>query len=273
MSRNLDLFLAPRKLEELRTAEDIQIVTVDTADNFSQGHIPGALLVTKDDFVASQGDIRGLLPDLNAVAQNLAGRGLNQGMHIIAYDDKGGSLAARLLYTLEVMGHEAFSLLDGGLSAWQAAALPLEAGATNPPMGDFSMQAIRQEYVANRHWIEQNLDNDDVQLLDVRSAEEFNGQDVRSACGGHIPGAINMDWRLFKDDNGQLKSLATIRDMLTERGLDLNNEIVTYCQSHMRSAFVYLVLKALGVTKRRGYPGAWSDWGNARDTAIETTES
>lgn len=272
MSQNIDLFLAPRQLAELRAAENIQIVAVDTVDNFQQGHIPGALLVTKDDFVTSQGDTRGLLPDVNAVAQTLAGRGLDQDTHIIAYDNIGGPLAARLLYTLDIMGHEAFSILDGGLSAWQADNPALETGAVDPPMGNFSIQAIHQEYVADRQWIEQNLDNDAVQLLDVRSAEEFSGQDVRSACGGHIPGAINMDWQLFKTDNGQLKSLDTIRNMLAERGLDLDKEIVTYCQSHMRSAFVYLVLKALGVTQRRGYPGAWSDWGNAKNMPIETTQ-
>ena len=37
---------------------------------------------------------------------------------VVAYDDVGGWVAARLWWMLEDLGHEAVQVLDGGLPAW-----------------------------------------------------------------------------------------------------------------------------------------------------------
>jgi len=39
---------------------------------------------------------------------------------------------------------------------------------------------------------------------------------------------------------------------------------------HHRSAHTWLMLRHLGFERVRGYPGAWSDWGNAPDVPVET---
>jgi len=46
--------------------------------------------------------------------------------------------------------------------------------------------------------------------------------------------------------------------------------VITYCQSHHRSAHTYVMLKWLGYPKVKGYPGAWSEWGNHPDTPVQT---
>ena len=46
-------------------------------------------------------------------------------------------------------------------------------------------------------------------------------------------------------------------------------EIVVYCQTHHRSSHTFMVLRHLGYERVRGYPGAWSDWGNRQDTPVE----
>lgn len=269
MAAKLDLFVKPAALHAAMDDADVQVVAVDTPEDFARVHLPGARLISMDDFMATDGATGGLIPDDAALAARLSDAGLRQDTHIVAYDRAGDAQAARLLYTLDVAGHAAFSLLDGGLAAWQAAGLPLESGAPAPETGAFRVRR-RTDAIADRAWISDHLDAAGVCLLDVRSEAEFVGNDVRSARGGHVPGAVNLDWNRLKDEHGQLRDLAEIRRMLAERGIDQSSEVVTYCQTHVRSSYVYLVLKALGYDRVRGYPGAWSDWGNAEDTPVET---
>lgn len=269
MAAKLELFVKPAALHAAMDDADVQIIAVDTPADFSASHIPGAQLIQMGDFMAKSGPAGGLIPDDAALASRLSDAGLRNDAHIVAYDRAGDGQAARLLYTLDVAGHHAFSLLDGGLSAWRATGLPLDSGTPAHGASDFRVER-GDRAVADRQWIRARLDSPDVRLLDVRSADEFTGEDVRSARGGHIPGAANLDWRNLKNEHGQLRDLADIRRMLAERDIDESREVVAYCQTHVRSSYVYLVLKALGYEQLRGYPGAWSDWGNAQDTPVET---
>jgi thiosulfate/3-mercaptopyruvate sulfurtransferase len=107
--------------------------------------------------------------------------------------------------------------------------------------------------------------------LDTRSPGEYAGIDIRAARGGHIPGAVNMNWTEAMDPGRQLrfKPDHTLRRMLESKGVTPDKEVVVYCQTHHRSAHTYIVLKHLGYPRLRGYPGAWSEWGNSAELPIE----
>ncbi len=108
-------------------------------------------------------------------------------------------------------------------------------------------------------------------LLDARSPEEYNGTKRFTARSGHIPGAVNLNWldTMDRHRNLRLKTDAELRRMLSERGITPDKEVIVYCQTHHRSAHSYVMLKSLGYTNIKGYPGAWSEWGNSNDTPIE----
>jgi thiosulfate/3-mercaptopyruvate sulfurtransferase len=269
MTAALPLFVDARTLSEHLGDPDIQIVAVDSPNDYANAHIPGALQITMADFTASTPPVAGLLPDDERLAEAFSDAGLRNEAHIVAYDRAGDGQAARLLYTLDVMGHGAISLLDGGLAAWHQAGLALEDGSPQAGASDFTV-ARQPEGIADRGWIETHLDNSSVGFLDARSQAEYAGDDVRSARGGHIPGAINLDWNQLKDSDGRLRARDELVELLANQGVQADQEIVNYCQSHVRSSYTYLVLKHLGFDKVRGYPGAWSDWGNAPDMPVET---
>ena len=95
----------------------------------------------------------------------------------------------------------------------------------------------------------------DVQLLDVRSAEEYDGS-AGYPCDpiqGHIPGAVNVD----------VSELATagtdVRALLTERGVDAERRIVCYCHSGSRSAYAVAALASAGLSAEN-YEGSWHEW-------------
>src|SRR4030065_684334 len=107
--------------------------------------------------------------------------------------------------------------------------------------------------------------------LEARPADEYLGSKRFAERGGHIPGAVNLDWMQTMDrDRGlRFKPAQALRVMLTSLGVTPDKEVVCYCQSHHRSAHSCMMLKSLGYPRVRGYPGSWSDWGNSPDTPVE----
>jgi thiosulfate/3-mercaptopyruvate sulfurtransferase len=128
--------------------------------------------------------------------------------------------------------------------------------------------------ISDREYILKHLTDNKILPLDARSPAEYRGENRRSQRGGHIPGAISLDWTLTKDPNRNMRfrSQQELEELLATRGVDRDREIVCYCQSHQRSALLCILLESLGYKHVKGYPGAWSDWGNQPDTPIETGE-
>ena len=98
---------------------------------YDAGHLPGAVFVDLDRVLAAPPDDREgrhPLPDPGAFATAMGALGIGDDDTIVAYDDEGGVIAARLVWMLRVTGHEA-ALLDGGIPAWPG---PIERGAAAP---------------------------------------------------------------------------------------------------------------------------------------------
>ena len=89
-------------------------------DAYAGGHLPGAVFVDLDAVLAGPATREGgrhPLPDPEGVARGMAGLGIGDGDTVVAYDDDGGVMAARLVWMLRATGHDA-ALLDGGIAAW-----------------------------------------------------------------------------------------------------------------------------------------------------------
>ena len=101
-----------------------------------------------------------------------------------------------------------------------------------------------------------------VQLLDVRSQEEFSGLagypcDSRQ---GHIEGAVHLEWSdLFGPDGRPLAREAALT-LLHERGVDPGKDIVCYCHSGQRSQMAVVALRAAGFEGVHNYDGSWHEW-------------
>jgi thiosulfate/3-mercaptopyruvate sulfurtransferase len=266
----LPVLVEPDALESALNTDGLLVVDLGRPDVYAQGHVPGAVRLDYSNLVSSRPPVGGLLPDPDQLGAALSGIGLSPETHVVAYDDEGGGKAGRFLFTLDAIGHSRFSLLNGGLHAWANEGHPTENVAVRPVPSDYVVSG-EFEHCADKDFILANLDNPDVVLLDARTPEEYSGAVRRSARGGHIPGAVNMNWVLAMDQqrNLRLRTETELRELLQERGVTSDKEVVVYCQTHHRSSHTYAVLKSLGYTRLRGYPGAWSEWGNLQDTPVE----
>lgn len=263
----LALIVEPADLYERLPEPGLLIVDMNPLEHYQQAHIPDAVQLDYSAIVASQPPVMGLLPPAEQLSRVFSALGLTPETQVVAYDSEGGGKAGRLIYTLHAIGHEKCSWLNGGLLAWQAAGLTVESGI-NPPTPSSYRAKLAATNALDKTQLLVSLGR--LKLLDTRTSGEFTGADVRAARGGHIPGAKNLDWTLAMDraNNFKLKPESELRALLAERGIHPDDEIVVYCQTHHRSAHTYTWLKALGY-KVKGYPGAWSDWGNDPATPVE----
>ena len=266
------LLMEADQLEKLLGDEQLLIVDLTKATDFVSCHIPGARFIDYPRIVGINKPVMGLLPEQVVLEGTLRSIGLNNDMHVVAYDEEGGGKAGRLLWTLECFGHTNYSLLNGGIQAWISEGHAIESGPMFPcTPGNFSAQKVEAP-IATREEILEQLDNYDTVLLDARSPEEYAGTKRYANRGGRIPGAINWDWvNLFDRDNHfRMHNLDELQETLNGMGITADKTVINYCHTHHRSSLTYILLKILGYPNIKGYPGSWSDWGNREDTPIET---
>lgn len=276
----LPLLVEPDALEAVLGNEGVLVVDVSDPAAYAQQHVPGAISLLFARLLRPQPPVMGLIAPPAQLAAAFSDIGLTPDAHVVAYDNEGNGRASRLLWTLDVIGHAGFSLLNGGMNAWVGEGHPVETGASSSPAGSAAAQssaASRYEIdasgaaIADKRYILDHLDDDDVVILDVRSAHEFSGEDLRAARGGHIPGAVNMDWTTAMDRSRNLRFRpeAELREILDRLGVTPDKEVIVHCQTHHRSSHTYVVLRSLGFSRVRGYDGSWSEWGNDPDLPVE----
>lgn len=270
MAISLSPIINADTLNEVLNEPDLLVVDVGSAEDFETGHIPGAVQIDYAAFVTAHPPVMGLVAEADQLSLVFSSIGLTSEKFVIAYDREGGGKAGRLLFTLDAAGHAKGSLLDGGLKAWLAAGHGTESGNASVAHTKYETD-LPGDNIADRDYILSKLGQDDVVFLDCRTAAEFSGQDARAARGGHIPGAVNFNWTDAMDPANppNLRPENELRSAFEALGITPDREIIAYCQTHHRSSHTYIVLKQLGYTNLKGYPGAWSEWGNDPDTPVE----
>ena len=231
------------------------------------GHIPGAVFCDVDGPINGRGPGRHPLPGREQFQAAMRELGVHKGDRVVAYDDAGGSIAARLWFLLRYFGHAGVAVLDGGLQAWSG---ELEAGPVRRPAGDFSAAEPRKEWV---------LSFDDVRrlppgqiLIDARARERYTGEvEPTGVPAGHIPGARSAPWAANLGAGRRFRSPAELRRHFEALGADGSNT-VAYCGSGVTATHDLLALEIAGLPGGRLYEGSWSEWAVRPDAEIRTGE-
>jgi thiosulfate/3-mercaptopyruvate sulfurtransferase len=250
------------------------IIVVDTgrsADDYRAGHIPGAVYVDRVAYYDRVGDIPGLFPGVEQVVDALEEAGISNRSRVVVYDSGNALWATRLFWTLEYLGHNRVAVLDGGFAKWDAEDLPQETRISRRERGTFRPD-VREELIASGDYVLENVSNPDVLVLDARSEGEFTGSDVRAERGGHIPNAVNVDWILALSDGAVPTFLPQeeLRELYDASDVNPDQRVVTHCQTGVRGAHSYFVLRLLGYRDVTLYDASWVEWGNESRFPIVT---
>lgn len=241
---------------------DCRFSLADTAAGrraYEVAHIPGAVYAHLDeDLSGPPVTDRGRHPlptpeQLTAVFSRL---GIDNSKQVVAYDDAGGGIAARLWWLLRYMGHENAAVLDGDWRAWTAAELPTTAGIEQNQPAAFSGRPNEAWLVLKAAVLDAPV------LVDARAPERYRGDiEPLDRIAGHIPGAVNYPYKANLAENGRFHDPETLRSqLLAVLGRTDPDEAVFYCGSGVTACHNLLALTHAGLGNGRLYAGSWSDW-------------
>jgi thiosulfate/3-mercaptopyruvate sulfurtransferase len=255
-------------LDEVRVVDVRWYLTSDSdgrsgLDAYLAGHLPGAVWLDIDTDLsgpASPAAGRHPLPNEAAFAGALGRMGIADGAPVVAYDDSGGSTAARLWWLLHVLG-EPVAVLDGGIDAW-----PGEL-STDVPV-PIPVQRSVHEWPAERFASADQVAASERAVYDARTAERFaHGDESIDPRPGHIPGALSVPWAGNLDESGRFRDAGALRERFAAadpRGA------IAYCGSGVTACHDLLAMTVAGLEGLVLYPGSWSQWGvdEARPAAV-----
>jgi thiosulfate/3-mercaptopyruvate sulfurtransferase len=271
MTEDLPLVMEPADLARRLEDEHLLILDLSKAQVYEQAHVPGAVHLDHSRLVHGEQPVPGLPPSPEELSALFSELGLRPDLHVVAYDDEGGGWAGRLLWTLELIGHEHWSYLNGGIHAWLAENHPSTTVPGEPRPSQYSVTEFRSEPRADIDYLLEHYQDDDLVVWDARSEDEFTGMRAFARKGGHIPGAVHYEWTraMDRDHHLRLRDPDELRRELESLGITPDKEVITHCQTHHRSGLTWLVGRWLGYPRIRGYPGSWAEWGNHLDTPVD----
>lgn len=226
---------------------------------FAAAHLPGAIHIQVDADFAVPAGTHNQHPPAQVLADRAAGVGIGPHTPTVVYDSTGGFWAARAWYLLRWIGVPV-RVLDGGLTAWQAAGLPVETGATTPrPVPAWRVPTVRDA------WIEldelREIHGSTGNLVCALSRAAFSGAEpTRYSRRGHIPGSANVAARSLLDAQGLLRPPGEITALYRQAGVDLDDEVLLYCGGGISATVNALALVAAGIDRLRIYDGSLEEW-------------
>ena len=265
-----DVLVSTEWLEKNLNNPKVRIIEVSVAPGvYERGHIPGAVNfawhrdlvdpVRRD--IASQENFQALLRK----------SGISADTTTVLYGDNNNWFAAWGAWVFDVYGVDNVKLLDGGRVKWEAEKRALDNRAKTPVAGNVTVQAANKDLRAFLPDVLAAAEKrSDVQLVDIRSADEYNGkvfapQGVQELAvrAGHVPGAVNVPWGQAVAADGTFKSAEELKKAYGAVGIDGSKPIITYCRIGERSSHTWFALKKILGYDVRNYDGSWTEYGNA----------
>jgi len=256
----------------------IRLVEVDVDTKaYDAGHVRGA--VGFDWQTQLQDQVTRDILGKAAFEKLLSSAGIRREDTVVLYGDNNNWFAAYAFWLFKIYGHRDVRLMNGGRVKWlneedkeltvdPPAVAPSRYEASEP---DGSLRA-RVIDVLRAH------DARDVNLVDVRSPDEFSGKVIAppgmtetAQRAGHIPGARSVPWSTAVAADGTFKTAEELKGIyLNGAGLDARKNTIAYCRIGERSSHTWFVLKyLLGLPNVRNYDGSWTEYGSMVGLPIE----
>lgn len=228
---------------------------------YEKGHVPGAVFVDLDaDLAAPPGEAgRHPLPETGEFASTLSSLGISPDRHVVAYDDMGGRIAARLWWMMRAIGHEKVQVLDGGYQAWIGSGKDIGVGTVTAPLAHYP-EPEGFTGVVTHDQLEKRV------VVDARSGERYRGEvEPIDPKAGHIPGAINVPTELNLAEDGRFLLGTDLEDVYS----DVPDGVVVSCGSGVTACHDALAMVLAGRPVPDVYVGSFSEW-SRRELPVNT---
>jgi len=276
--KNLSRAVAqPDWLEKNIDNPNVRIVEVSTEPGiYERGHIKNAAkIVWHTDLVDTVNRDIASAKNFQKLAQKL---GINQDTTVVLYGDKNNWFAAWGAWVFNIYGAKDVRILDGGRVKWEKDGRALTTAVPSFKAGNFTTRVADKSLRASllQDVLPVAKKRVKADLIDIRSADEYSGKIFAPAGfqelavrAGHIPGAINVPWGQNVNADGTFKTVAELKKLYADKGVDGKQNIITYCRIGERSSLTWFVLSEILGYNVKNYDGSWTEYGNTVGVPIE----
>ncbi|MFE7978084.1 sulfurtransferase [Streptomyces shenzhenensis] len=243
-----------------RTGPDGATVFVSGLDLHTERRVPGAhfadLITGFSDPSAPFPFTRPATSRIQEYARDL---GIGEDSTVVVYDRLTGAWAARVWWVLRTAGITNVRVLNGGLTAWQAAGLPVTDGrAPAPARGDVVARPARAGFVGIER-MKRIADGDDpTPAVCALRRTEYLGDPARPRSG-HIPRTTSLPYADFLGPDNTLSPERTAR-LAAAHGLRAGAGTVLYCGGAINAAGLALAVHEIGIEDVVLYDGSLAEW-------------
>ena len=237
-----------------------------TNEKFNEGHLPSARFLNLDGIAINAENVQRDLPAPDSLPATFQRIGVNNESRVILYDDSNGMAATRAFFALDYLGFTNMAVLDGGLNSWTAAGGTISSTVSpTTTAGNLTASLNEGRFVTAS---QVNEAREQSVLIDARSEGEFSGTDPGNTItrGGHIPGAVHLDWSSHLKEDGTLKSMEELKALYH---VAEGKHTIVYCRTGMKASHSYFVARLIGLDVSL-YDGSFYDWSNMTDYPVET---
>jgi len=258
-----DMVVSAKWLHENLGSPGLVIVDARNESAYASGHIEGAINLNPlaaDLRQPWDSDKAMELVDYAELTETLGDAGLSADDHIVVYD-KNENLAGFLLWVLEYAGAERVSYLNGGVEEWETAGYHLSKEGRKLDSKRFG-GVMHAEFLADNDFVQANLDNPNVVILDNRVITQVKGmiKHGEASRAGHIPGSVNVPLGTLYMDNGYLKSPEELLWVLANYDVTPDKTVVTTCNTGQFAADAFFILRYLGFSDVKVHDASWIGW-------------
>lgn len=231
-------------LRTLMKKNKVRIIDVRKKDDYLRGHIKTAVSLPLADLLAND--------EPDSIIHILNKLGISEETPVVIYDDTFGALASRVAWSFKFVGHENVGLLEVTYDTWKKLGLEIERKSNKYPKTLHPLN-INYSIFADAEYIE-NAQNDKNKII-IDSRERLN------FLTEHIPNSKNIPYTMLRSENSILRNPLDLKRFMENRGIDVNNEIITYCGSvGTLSGLTFFALKTAGLSNVKLYPKSFKEW-------------
>jgi len=246
-------------------------VVIDIRDpkSYATGHIAGALNAPYGTWRGPEGN-PGELPPLEKLTKLVQRLGLTPDSKVVVTssgkDATDFGAAARVYWTLKVLGLKNLSVLNGGLKAWQAAGFDLNTQPVTVAASTY-VPTINQSMIATRTDVVSGVQSGKAQLIDARPTAFFDGSTRHTAAKvpGTLKGAVSVEhstW--FAPNSSQVVPASEAKKLALSAPVKSDQEVISFCNTGHWAATNWFVLSELvGQPNVKLYAGSMVDWTQA----------
>tara|TARA_B100001123_G_scaffold251150_1_gene280301 strand:+ start:303 stop:1169 length:867 start_codon:yes stop_codon:yes gene_type:complete len=230
--------------------------------DYDDAHIPGSGFADiLGDLSDTDSPHQFTLPNAQSFAESMGNLGVGAGIRVVLYDATYTMWATRVWWMLQAFGFDNVAVLDGGLTAWQAAGAPVTKEPVELEPKKFTA-VLRDGWFVGTEAVQEVISDPSSNcIIDALMRDMYTGAQTPYSRPGHIPGAINIpavdvvdpDTRLFLSEE-------KLREYFSPALENLEQSVITYCGGGIAATADAFLLRRLGKSNVAVYDGSMAQW-------------